>query len=124
MSQLPCKRFWEGPVGIMLMPRKQHSGEYFWTFSFTRAFKRKGKETWEYTDFFGHKHATNLGTVMSRAMQFMEQNAPDEFTAKCMAEDSTDKTSKTANQDEMQMQAATESLAKANLPPMRATAAA
>jgi hypothetical protein len=41
MSQLPCKRFWEGPVGITLKPQKQHSGEYFWTFSFTRAFKPK-----------------------------------------------------------------------------------
>ena len=61
MSQLPCKRFWEGPVGITLMPRKQQSGEYFWTFAFTRAFKRKGKEVWEYTEFFGQKHAAAVG---------------------------------------------------------------
>ena len=76
MSQLPCKRFWEGPVGITLRPQKQHSGQYFWTFSFTRSFKRRGQETWEYTDFFGQKHATALGTVMSRALQFMEQTLP------------------------------------------------
>ena len=85
MSQLPCKRFWEGPVGIALMPRKQQTGEYFWTFAFTRAFKRKGKDTWEYTEFFGHKHATALGKVMSRAMQFMDQNRPGQFTEKWMA---------------------------------------
>ena len=100
MSQLPCKRFWEGAVGITLMPRKQHSGEYFWTFSFTRAFKRRGKETWEYTDFFGQKHAAALGTVMSRAMQFMEQNAPDQFTEKWFAENSADKAEESASQDD------------------------
>jgi hypothetical protein len=115
MSQLPCKRFWEGPVGITLMPRKQHSGEYFWTFAFTRAFKRKGKETWEYTDFFGHKHATALGTVMSRAMQFMEQNPPDEFTAKCMAEDS-------AQQEGIPIDKAAASLAGASFPPLKSAA--
>ncbi|QDU57522.1 hypothetical protein [Aeoliella mucimassa] len=84
MSQLPCKRFWEGPVGITLMPRKQQSGEYFWTFAFTRAFKRTGKDSWEYTEFFGQKHASALGKVMSRAIQFMEQNNPGEFTEKWM----------------------------------------
>ena len=104
------------------MPRKQHSGEYFWTFSFTRAFKRKGKETWEYTNFFGHKHATALGKVMSRAMQFMEQTAPDEFTAKCMAESSAEKTEELANQKEMQMDAAVGSLAETSMPPRRAAA--
>lgn len=114
MSQLPCKRFWEGPVGITLMPRKQHNGQYFWTFAFTRAFKRKGKETWEYTDFFGHKHAEALGTVMSRAMQFMEQNAPDAFTAKCMADDS-------AKQEDMQTDAAI-SLSEESLPDRQAAA--
>ena len=116
MSQVPCKRFWEGAVGITLMPRKQHSGEYFWTFAFTRAFKRKGKETWEYTDFFGHKHAKALGTVMSRALQFMEQNAPDEFTAKWMADASVDKAQKAASGDDMQTGTAGGSLAEASLP--------
>jgi len=115
MPQLPCKRFWEGPVGITLMPRKQQSGEYFWTFSFTRAFKRKGQETWEYNDFFGQKHATALGTVMSKALQFMEQNAPDEFTAKCMAEDSAQEASTQADET-------ADSLAKASFPPVRAAA--
>lgn len=124
MSQLPCKRFWEGPVGITLMPRKQHSGEYFWTFSFTRAFKRKGKETWEYTDFFSYKHAKALGTVMSRAMQFMEQNAPDEFTAKCMAEDSKDNVDESTDRNDKETPATGSSLAEANLPPIRQTAAA
>ncbi len=116
MSQLPCKRFWEGAVGITLMPRKQHNGQYFWTFSFSRAFKRKGKETWEYTDFFGHKHAANLGTVMSRAMQFMEQNAPDEFTEKWFAENSGDKAEKSADQKGTQVEAAVGSLAETSMP--------
>ena len=120
MSQLPCKRFWEGPVGITLKPQKQHSGAYFWTFSFSRAFKRKGHQTWEYTDFFGHKHAAALGKVMSRAMQFMEHNAPDEFTAKCMAENSADKANKSANQDDMQIDTASGSLAEASLPSVAA----
>ena len=122
MSQLPCKRFWEGPVGITLMPRKQHSGEYFWTFSFSRAFKRKGKETWEYTDFFGHKHAQALGTVMSRAMQFMEQNPPDDFTAKCMAQDSEDNVDESTNRNGKETPTTDSSLAEASLPPFRPTA--
>ncbi len=116
MSQLPCKRFWEGPVGIMLKPQKQHSGEYFWTFSFTRAFKRKGKESWEYTGFFGHKHAAALGTVMSRAMQFMEQNAPDQFTEKWMAEKLADKADESARQDDKQIADGVGSLAEASMP--------
>lgn len=108
----------------MLMPRKQYSGEYFWTFSFTRAFKRKGKEIWEYTDFFGHKHATALGTVMSRAMQFMEQNAPDDFTAKCMAEASADKSDESTNNNDLKTGMEDGSLAKASFPPDRSAAAA
>ena len=124
MSQLPCKRFWEGPVGITLMPRKQHSGEYFWTFAFTRAFKRKGKETWEYTDFFGKKHATALGTVMSRAMQFMEQNAPDDFTAQCMAQNSKDNVDESTEGNDKKTPATGSSLAEASLPPLRQAGAA
>jgi hypothetical protein len=122
MSQLPCKRFWEGPVGITLKPQKQHSGHYFWTFSLTRAFRRKGKETWEYTDFFGHKHANALGTVMSRAMQFMEQTAPDEFTEQWMAENLADKAEELANQKELQTDAAAGSLAETSMPARRSAA--
>jgi hypothetical protein len=118
MSQLPCKRFWEGPVGITLKPQKQHSGQYFWTFSFTRAFKRKGKESWEYTDFFGHKHAANLGTVMSRAMQFMEQNAPDQFTEAWFA----DKADESAHGDDRKADAAVVRLAEVSMPAGRSAA--
>ena len=119
MSQLPCTRFWEGPVGIALKPRKQQSGEYFWTFAFTRAFKRQGKETWEYTDFFGQKHAAALGKVMSRAMQFMEQTSPAEFTEKWMAA----KTSKESEQDEATDQNELGTLAEMKLPPHNQVAA-
>jgi hypothetical protein len=120
MSQLPCKRFWEGPVGITLKPQKQHSGEYFWTFSLTRAFKRRGKETWEYTDFFGQKHAAALGNAMSRAMQFMEQNAPDQFTERWFAENSADKADESTSEEDMQADAAVGSLAEASFPDARA----
>ncbi len=124
MSQLPCKRFWEGAVGITLMPRKQHSGEYFWTFSLTRAFKRQGQETWEYTDFFGHKHAVALGTVMSRALQFMEQNAPDQFTEQWFAEDTADKAEESDHETAEPTLATGSDLAEASLPPLRPAAAA
>ncbi len=79
MQTVPCKRFWEGAVGITLTPRKQNSGEYFWTFAFVRAYKRKGSEKWEYAQHYGKKHAESLGQVMSRAFQFMEQNEPAQF---------------------------------------------
>lgn len=79
MSNKPCKRFWEGAVGISLTPRKQQSGEYFWTFAFVRAFKRKGSEKWEYAQHYSQKHAVALGQVMSKAFQFIEQNEPAQF---------------------------------------------
>ncbi len=79
MKTVPCQRFWEGAVGITLTPRQQKSGEYFWTFSFVRAYKRKGSEKWEYAQHYGQKHAEALGLVMSKAFQFMEQNAPSQF---------------------------------------------
>ena len=79
MKTVPCQRFWEGAVGITLTPRKQKSGEYFWTFSFVRAYKRQGSEKWEYAQHYGQKHAEALGQVMSKAFQFMEQNSPNQF---------------------------------------------
>jgi hypothetical protein len=107
-------------VGITLKPQKQHSGEYFWTFSFTRAFKRRGKETWEYTDFFGQKHAAALGNAMSRAMQFMEQNAPDQFTERWFAENSADKADESTSEEDTQADAAVGNLAEASFPDARA----
>ncbi len=79
MQTIPCQRFWEGAVGITLTPRKQNSGEYFWTFAFVRAYKRKGSEKWEYAQHYGKKHAEALGRVMGMAYQFMEQNTPATF---------------------------------------------
>lgn len=79
MKEIPCQRFWEGAVGITLTPRQQKSGEYFWTFSLVRAYKRQGSEKWEYAQHYGQKHAEALGQVMSKAFQFMEQNEPSQF---------------------------------------------
>lgn len=81
MSQIPCKRFWEGAIGITLTPRKQRSGEMFWTFSFVRAFKRQGQDKWEYAHHYGQKHSVALGIIMSKAFQFMEQIDPAQFVA-------------------------------------------
>jgi hypothetical protein len=79
MKEKPCKRFWEGPVGIAIAPRHLGSGKYFWTFSLVRSFKRKGSDKWEYVQHFGQKHAEALGRVMGKAFQFMEQNDAAQF---------------------------------------------
>lgn len=79
MTDIPCKRIWEGAVGITLTPRQQKNGEYFWTFSFVRAYKRKGSEKWEYAQHYAQNHADALGKVLSRAFQFMEQTEPSSF---------------------------------------------
>ena len=81
MSARPCKRIWEGAVGVTLTPRQQKNGEMFWTFSFVRAFKREGSEKWEYAQHYGQRHSAALGRVMSKVFQFMEQNDPAQFVA-------------------------------------------
>ena len=90
MSDMPCKRFWEGQIGITVAPRKQHNGNYFWTFSLCRSYKRNDK--WEYTQHFGQKHAEALGRVMSKAMQFMEQNEATAFVSEWMTANAADST--------------------------------
>lgn len=90
MSNMPCKRFWEGQVGITIAPRKQHNGNYFWTFSLVRSYRRNDK--WEYTQFFGQKHAEALGRVMSKALQFMDQTDATAFVTESMAATAADST--------------------------------
>jgi hypothetical protein len=82
MSDMPCKRFWEGCVGITISPRKLANGNYFWTFSLVRSYKRN--DNWEYTQHFGQKHAEALGRLMSKAFQFMEQNDATRFVCDAM----------------------------------------
>ncbi|MEX2310296.1 MAG: hypothetical protein WD738_22195 [Pirellulales bacterium] len=81
-----CKRIWEGTLGIAIKPQKKHNGEYFWSFSFVRAFRRTRESNWEYVQHYGQQHAKALGVLMSKAFQFMEQNDPGQFIAKAMAE--------------------------------------
>ncbi len=86
MSHTNCKRIWEGTLGIAITPRKKREGDYFWSFSFVRAFRRTRDSKWEYVQHFGQQHAKALGVLMSKAFQFMEQNDPGQFLAKAMAE--------------------------------------
>lgn len=85
MSNKTCKRFWEGTLGIAISPRKKLDGEYFWSFSFVRAFRRTRESNWEYVHNFGQQHATALGTLMTKGFLFMEQNDPARFLADAMA---------------------------------------
>ena len=86
MSHATCKRIWEGTLGIAITPRKKRNGDYFWSFSFVRAFRRTRESNWEYVQHYGQHHAKALGILMSKAFQFMEQNDPGHFLAKAMAE--------------------------------------
>ena len=63
MAHASCKRIWEGTLGIAISPRKKRDGEYFWSFSFVRAFRRTRDSNWEYVQHFGQQHATALGTL-------------------------------------------------------------
>ena len=85
MSHVTCKRIWEGTLGIAITPRKKRNGDYFWSFSFVRAFRRTRDSNWEYVQHFGQQHATALGTLMSKAFQFMEQNDPGTIPVAAMA---------------------------------------
>lgn len=86
MAHANCKRIWEGTLGIAITPRKKQNGEYFWSFSFVRAFRRTRNSNWEYVQHFGQQHATALGTLMSKAFHFMEQTDPAQFLERAMTE--------------------------------------
>ena len=86
MSNATCKRIWEGTLGITITPRQKRNGDYFWTFSLVRAFRRTRDANWEYAHHYGQEHAKALGTLMSRAFQFMEQTDPARFLANAMTD--------------------------------------
>lgn len=85
MAQSTCKRIWEGTLGIVISPRKKQNGDYFWSFSFVRAFRRTRESKWEYVHDFGQQHATALGLLMSKAFHFMQENDPVAFLENAMA---------------------------------------
>jgi len=91
MAHASCKRIWEGTLGIAITPRKKRDGDYFWSFSFVRAFRRTRNSQWEYVQHFGQQHATALGTLMSKAFHFMEQTDPAKFLELAMAQDTEDR---------------------------------
>jgi hypothetical protein len=86
MAKQACKRFWEGSVGVAIKPQKKSNGDYFWTFSFVRAFRRNQSTDWEYARHFGQKHAEALGKLMSKAFQFMEQTDATQFIEAAMSD--------------------------------------
>lgn len=109
MAHASCKRIWEGTLGIAITPRKKQNGEYFWSFSFVRAFRRTRNSNWEYVQHFGQQHATALGTLMSKAFHFMEQTDPAQFLERAM----TEVTNSQPNKEET----AEPTLDSVNLPP-------
>jgi hypothetical protein len=115
MAHANCKRIWEGTLGIAITPRKKQNGEYFWSFSFVRAFRRTRNSNWEYVQHFGQQHATALGTLMSKAFHFMEQTDPAKFLERAMAE-------ATGSRPEEE-ETAESTLESATLPPSLRTAA-
>jgi hypothetical protein len=64
----------------------KRNGDYFWSFSFVRSFRRTRNSNWEYVQHFGQQHATALGTLMTKAFLFMEQTDPAKFLELAMAE--------------------------------------
>jgi hypothetical protein len=115
MAHANCKRIWEGTLGIAITPRKKQNGDYFWSFSFVRAFRRTRDSNWEYVQHFGQQHATALGTLMTKAFLFMDQTDPAKFLEHAMAETTGSATGKEHKADP--------TLAKAKLPPpLRAAA--
>ena len=115
MAHATCKRIWEGTLGIAISPRKKRDGDYFWSFSFVRAFRRTRNSNWEYAQQFGQQHAVALGLLMSRAFHFMEQTDPAKFLERAMAEATSDR----PNEEE----AAEPTLESVTLPPPARAAA-
>ena len=116
MAHTTCKRIWEGTLGIAITPRKKRNGDYFWTFSFVRAFRRSRDAAWEYANHYGQEHAPALGKLMSRAFQFMEQNDPAQFLAAAM----TNKPSETATPTQPESETSLDGI---KLPPLQQAAA-
>lgn len=116
MAHTTCKRIWEGTLGIAITPRKKRNGDYFWSFSLVRAFRRTRSANWEYVHHYGQEHAKALGTLMSRAFQFMEQTDPAKFLAAAM----TDKPSDNVPPPQSESDATLDSV---KLPPLQQAAA-
>lgn len=74
-------RFWEGGCGIVLQAKKRNDGDYFWTYRFTRAYKPEGAEKWRYSQDFNENHDQAIATLMSRAIQFRQQNDATKWVA-------------------------------------------
>ena len=115
MTNAICKRFWEGTVGIVIRPQKKRNGDYFWTFSFVRAFRRDRNAQWEYVQHYGQQHAKAVGLVMTKAFQFMDQTDPVQFIETAMT--------KAGNAATKQEQHQALSLDGAKLPPHSRVAA-
>lgn len=75
------KYIWEGPVGVSLEPKQASSGDYFWTFQFHRCFRKREDDDMHYASSFTQRNSQALGTVMSKAFQFMGTTAASEFAA-------------------------------------------
>lgn len=67
-------RFWEGTCGIIIQAKRRNDGDYFWTYRFTRAYKPAESEEWKYAQDFRENHDQAIATLMSRAIQFRQQN--------------------------------------------------
>lgn len=78
-------RFWEGPCGLMLEPKRRNDGDYFWTYRFTRAYKPEGSDDWRYSNTFDEKHDHAIAALMSRSIRFREQNDATTWVCSQMA---------------------------------------
>lgn len=114
MGHSTCKRIWEGTLGIAITPRKKRDGNYFWSFSFVRAFRRSRDADWEYVQHFGQEHGQALGVLMSKAFQFMQQTDPTQFVAAAMNEATASSQHKPRNSEA--------TLDSVKLPPVKAAA--
>ena len=65
------KYIWEGAVGVVLQPKPDRHGEYFWTFEFVRCFRQAGVEEMRYGKSFTQRNADALGKALDRAFEFM-----------------------------------------------------
>lgn len=75
-------RVWVKSVGIELTPTKDKAGDYFWTFRFTRAFKRGGG--WEYTDSFSSHNDAALNEAIVQMIRFRDSTNANRWVAERM----------------------------------------
>lgn len=74
--------FWEGPVGICVIPKSDSKGEYFWSYSICRSYRRRADKSLQFCNWFSSKNTNALAKALGSALEFMEANEPAQYATR------------------------------------------